>query len=151
MQITEQERLSRASPIENEGTEEAEEEGVVGGAANEIEDYLSPFADVIEHYIIKRDRIQEFNYPINILNIETIEKVLRDVFAQLPGKKEVLISLEVGYLLWHSVTEELRYFFGSWNTALGGAKVTLNSSNSESVKKGCRILQIARSKFVSKQ
>ncbi len=135
--LEEQCRLSGASPVENEGTVE---EGVVGGATavnddDEIEDYLSRFSDVVHHYVIKRDKIQEFNYPIDVLNIETIQKILEDVFDQLPVKNECVISLEVGYLLRHSVTRELRYFFGSWNTALGDARVTLNSSNSESVKK----------------
>ncbi len=132
--LKEQGRLNRASPIENEGTEE---EGVVrgAGAADEIEDYLTGFSDVIHHYVKKGDRMQEFNYPINILNIETIEKILVDVYNQLPRNKETVIALEVGYVLRHSVTEELRYFFGSWNTALGGARVTLNPANSESLKK----------------
>ncbi len=56
-------------------------------------------------------------------------------FYQLPAKNECVISLEVGYLLRHSVTGELRYFFGSWNTALGDARVMLNRTNSESLKK----------------
>ncbi len=137
--LEEQERLSRASPIKNEGIEgEAEAEAVMGGAADEIEDYLSKFSDVIQHYVIKSDKIQEFNYPIFHLNIETIQKILNDVIEQLPPKKEVLISLEAGYLLHHSVTGELRYFFGSWNTILGGAKVTLNSSYMETVKKAVK-------------
>ncbi len=131
--VEEQERLSQASPIENEGTEE----GVVGGAgaADEIEDYLSRFSDVVHHYVIKRDRIHEFNYPIDVLNTETVEKILLDVYNQLPRNKVALIALEVGYMLRHSVTEQLRYFFGSWNTALGDARVSLNSSNLESLEK----------------
>ncbi len=131
--LKEQGRLNRASPVENEGTEE----GVVGGAGatDEIEDYLTGFSDVTHHYIKKSDRMQEFNYPINVLNNETVKKILVDVFDQLPKNKVTVIALEVGYVLRHSVTEELRYFFGSWNTALGNTKVTLNPANSESLKK----------------
>ncbi len=132
--LADQATLDRESSFETEGTEEGE---VVGGANAdaEIDDYLSRFSNIIHHYVIKRDKIQEFNYPINILNIETIQKILMDVFNQLPKQKMAVIALEVGYVLRHSVTEELRYFFGSWNTTLGGTRVTLNSSNFESLKK----------------
>ncbi len=134
--IAEQASYDRGSNFETTGTE-AEEGEVVGGADAdaEIDDYLSHFSNIIHHYVIKNDKIQEFNYPINILNIETIEKILMDVFNQLPKQKMAVIALEVGYVLRHSVTEELRYFFGSWNTTLGGTRVTLNSSNLESLKK----------------
>ncbi|MCP4652200.1 MAG: hypothetical protein GY858_02295 [Candidatus Omnitrophica bacterium] len=126
----EQQRFRLASPIENEGI------GNVGGAANdEIEDYLSQFSDVVHHYIIKRDKIYEFNYPIDVLNIKNIKKILADIFEQLPQKKQAVISLEVGYILSHSVTGELRYFFGSWNTTLGDVRVMLNPSDTESLKK----------------
>ncbi len=123
--------MNRESSFESTGTE------VVGGAvaAAEIDEYLSRFSDLINHYVIKGDKIHEFNYPIDVLNIDIIQKILEDVFTQLPKRKMVVIALEVGYVLRHSVTEELRYFFGAWNTALGGYRVTLNSSNPGTLKK----------------
>ncbi|MCP4597142.1 hypothetical protein [Neptuniibacter sp.] len=95
---------------------------------SEITGYLNSLNDVIGEYYFETARIADFNFPIAELDLETLETVLRQVFSKLQGR-QIVLSLEVGYLLKHSLTNELRYFFASWNTILGNRKFAITVNN----------------------
>ncbi len=104
----------------------SEREGEARDSA-EIENYLNNFKDIVGEYSQELTQIADFNFPINKLDFDVVKNVLEKVFAKIRARR-VVISLEVGYLLRHSFTGELRYFFASWNTLLGKRKFTLTAS-----------------------
>ncbi len=93
----------------------------------EIKNYLRNFEDVLGEYLQELPHIADYNFPIHRLDFEVVKNVLEKVFREIQGKR-VIVLLEVGYLLKHSFTGELRYFFASWNTLLGKRKFTLSAS-----------------------
>ncbi len=83
---------------------------------------------MIGEYSQELPRIADYNFPINRLNFIVVKNLLDKVFRKIEGRR-VVVSLEVGYLLRHSFTDELRYFFASWNTLLGNRKFVLSASS----------------------
>ncbi len=52
----------------------------------EIQRYLVGFADVIQEYQRHTDRTADFNFPVDNLRIDTLAKILNNVFTKIHGR-----------------------------------------------------------------
>ncbi len=97
--------------------------------SEEMHEYMSGFYDLIkDSYKQTSDRTVEFNYEtLGQLDYAELKRILTDVFTRIQGKR-ALLSIEVSYLLRHSFTHALRWFYGSNNTVLTNQRLSLTAN-----------------------
>ncbi len=97
--------------------------------SEETRDYLSGFHDLIkDSYKQTSGRTIEFNYEtLGQLDYAELKRILTDVFTRIQGKR-ALLSIEVSYLLRHSFTHALRWFYGSNNTVVSNQRLSLTAN-----------------------
>ncbi len=97
--------------------------------SEEMHNYLSGFHDLIkDSYKQTSNRTVEFNYEtLGQFDYAELKRILTDVFNRIHGKR-ALLSIEVSYLLRHSFTHALRFFYGSNNTILTNQRLSLTAN-----------------------